>query len=161
MSRAFIREPDAPEGEALPELKISSHPNLVTRRGLAMIDEKIATLTKELASCPDELHRARIERDLRYWKVRHATATIAEVPDPNSDEVAFGSRVTVSRDGGPAETIEIVGEDEADPAEHRLSWVSPMAAALMGGMPGETVEVGPRRPPIAVRIIAVDNRKPH
>src|SRR5581483_5193785 len=101
MSRAFIREPDAPQSEALPELKISSHPNLVTRRGLAMIDHKIADLANELASCVNELQRARIERDLRYWKARHATATIAEVPDPGSQEVAFGSRVTISRDGGP------------------------------------------------------------
>jgi transcription elongation GreA/GreB family factor len=161
MSRAFIRESDAPEGEALPELKISSHPNLVTRRGLAMIDDKIADLTDELASCVNELQRARIERDMRYWKARHATAEIAEVPDPHAHEVAFGSRVTISRDGGPEETMQIVGEDEADPAQHRVSWVSPIAAALMGGSPGEIVEVGPRRPPINVRIIAVDNRPPH
>jgi len=161
MSRAFIREPDVPQGEALPELKISSHPNLVTRRGLAMIDDKIADLTEELASSINELQRARIERDLRYWKARHATATIAEVPDPGSAEVAFGSRVTISRDGGHEETMQIVGEDEADPARHRVSWVSPIAAALMGGSPGETVEVGPRRPPIKVKIIAVDNKRPH
>jgi transcription elongation factor GreB len=161
MSRAFIREPDAPETEVLPELKISSHPNLVTRRGMAMIDDRIARLTDELARCVNDLQRARIERDLRYWKARHATATIAEVPDPNSAEVAFGSRVTISRDGGAPETMEIVGEDEADPAQHRVSWVAPLAAALMGGSPGETVEVGPRRPPILVKIIAVDNKRPH
>jgi transcription elongation GreA/GreB family factor len=161
MSRAFVREPDVPENEVLPELKISSHPNLVTRRGMAMIDERIAELTRELACCVNDLQRARIARDLRYWNARHATATIAEVPDPNSTEVAFGSRVTMSRDGAEPETMEIVGEDEADPAQHRLSWVSPIAAALMGGSPGETLEVGPRRPPIKVKIIAVDNKPPH
>ena len=160
MSRAFTRE-DETGAEVLPELKVSSHPNLVTSRGLALIEKKIADLTAELAQCTNDLMHARLERDLRYWNARHATARIADAPDPASNEVVFGSRVTISRDGGKPETIEIVGEDEADPSEHRLSWVSPIAHALMGGVPGEEVEVGPRRPPIMVTILAVDNSKPH
>ena len=61
------------------------------------------------------------------------------------------------RDGKKPETIEIVGEDEADPHEGRISYVSPFAAALMGAEAGETVEVGPREPPIEVEVVKVEN----
>src|SRR5436190_951628 len=52
----------------------------------------------------------------------------------------FGAKVTIRR-GGAVQVLEIVGEDEADPAQGRLSWTSPLASALDGALPGETVEL--------------------
>lgn len=54
----------------------------------------------------------------------------------------FGSRVTVERDDGRKETFRIVGMDEADPKRGTLSYVSPLAQALIDREVGDTVEVG-------------------
>ena len=54
----------------------------------------------------------------------------------------FGSRVTIERDDGRTQTFRIVGEDEADPAEGLLSYVSPLARALTGKRVGEIVPAG-------------------
>jgi transcription elongation factor GreB len=157
MSSAFVRERDDTGSEQPPELKISPHPNRVTRRGLRLIEQNIARIENELQNNPDETRAAWLRRDQRYWTMRHATAQLTEPPDPRSQEVTFGSRVTIARDGHPSETIEIVGEDESDPATGRVSWVAPLAVALMGAEPGETVTMPNRQPPMDVQILAVDN----
>ena len=54
----------------------------------------------------------------------------------------FGSKVTIERDDGRRQTYRIVGEDEADPTHGRLSYVSPVAQAVMGKPIGETVQAG-------------------
>jgi transcription elongation GreA/GreB family factor len=156
MSRAFTREPDDPPPEPLPELKISLAPNWVTARGLAEIDATIERLNHELAASPGEAAAARARRDLRYWTARRSTAHVVE-PQHGTLTVAFGSRVTVRRDDRPPEVIEIVGEDESDPFEGRLSWTSPMATALIGAAPGEDLILETRDPPIEIEVLAVDN----
>jgi len=55
--------------------------------------------------------------------------------------VVFGGTVTFARDDGREQTFRIVGEDEADPAEGRVSYVSPLARALMGKGVGDTAVV--------------------
>ncbi len=52
------------------------------------------------------------------------------------------SRVTIARDDGRRQTYRIVGEDEADPAAGTLSYVSPLARALMGKSPGDVFAMG-------------------
>jgi transcription elongation GreA/GreB family factor len=144
MSKAFTKEAD--EGDVyddLPDRPISSH-NLVTKRGLEMIEAELARLHEEHAAAhdvDDKALLAKINRDLRYWTSRRATA---QVVDPPSDagEVRFGSKVTIERDDGRRQTYRIVGEDEADPAQGTLSYVSPVAQALMGKPVGETVQAG-------------------
>jgi len=142
MSRAFVKE-DAGEGEELPERPVSPHPNYVTREGLARIDAELDRLTAELAAAPadDQTLRRRIARDLHYWRARRATASLVE-PSKDGRAVQFGSTVTIERDDGRRQTFRIVGEDEADPAHGTLSYVSPLAAALIGKGVGDTVPVG-------------------
>jgi transcription elongation GreA/GreB family factor len=137
MSRAFVREEDMEQQDVLPELKISPHPNYVTRRGLALIEAKIAELNTRLAGGPDEATTARLERDLRYWAERGATAQLKD--RESGEEAGFGARVTFRRGEGEAETIEIVGEDEADPAHGCIGWVAPLARALTGARTGDVV----------------------
>jgi transcription elongation GreA/GreB family factor len=55
--------------------------------------------------------------------------------------VRFGSTVTIERDDGRRQTWRIVGEDEADPAKGTLSYVAPLARALVGKVVGDTVTV--------------------
>lgn len=141
MSRAFVKEDDGADAEALPDRPVSEHHNYVTPEGLARIDAELARLGAALAAAGDDrAERAAIERDLRYWRQRHATAEV--VPPPvESATVRFGSTVTIARDDGRQQTWRIVGEDEADPAKGTLPYVSPLAMALTGKAVGDSVEV--------------------
>jgi len=143
MSRAFVSE-ETTEANAsqLPERPIGSAPNLVTAHGLKLIHEEVERLQALLArASADDPDRPRLARDLRYWKARQASAKPVQSPAGDADEVAFGTRVTIVHDGRTT-TYQIVGEDEADPARGLLSWISPMAAALMGGQVGDEVDIG-------------------
>lgn len=139
MSSAFVKEDDGARPERLPERLVSGAPNLVTPRGLASIEAKVAELEAALQAAKDEAELARIRNDLRYWLGRRATAQVTESP---GDVVGFGTRVRFRRGRGPERTIEIVGEDESDPTAGRIAYVAPLAHAMMGAEPGETVEMG-------------------
>ncbi|HEY0303280.1 MAG TPA: GreA/GreB family elongation factor [Rhizomicrobium sp.] len=154
MSRAFVKERDDLPPDPPPELRVSDHPNLVTPRGLRLMDLKLFELKEALAAATDETVKARLLRDLRYWLERRATVRLVE-HEAVEDEVVFGSEVTIRRHGGPPETWEIVGEDEADPSHGRISHTSPVAAALMGARAGETVEVPGRKPPLELEVLSV------
>lgn len=155
MSSAFVREVDDHGPEAPPERAVSRHPNFVTSRGRKQIERTLADLESRISRCQDEAQLAWLRRDQRYWSARLATAQVIESPE-QPEEVAFGTRVTFRRQGGAPETVELVGEDEADPVAGRLSYVAPLAMAMMGAMPGEVVEVEARGATVAVEILAVE-----
>jgi transcription elongation GreA/GreB family factor len=138
MSRAFVKEEDPTGGTAsLPDRAISPHPNLVTRRGLRLIEAKIAEFERQLADAGgNEEAQSRAGRELRYWTARHATAQIEE-PAADVSTVRFGTTVTGKREDGHEVTFAIVGEDEAEPEAGRIAWTAPVARALLGGEPGE------------------------
>ena len=96
MSVAFRRESDEEHREPRFELPLPSGPNLVTERGLALIEERIAALTEEQSGA-DEMRATEIARELRYWNTRRVTAVLA--PRPPEVEVAFGSRVRFTLNG--------------------------------------------------------------
>jgi transcription elongation GreA/GreB family factor len=154
MSRAFVSE-ETTEANAsqLLERPVSTAPNLVTARGLKLINDEAdrlqALLTRVAADDPD---RPRIARDLRYWKARQASAKLIKPPAGIPDEVAFGTKVTIVRDG-KATSYQLVGEDEADPARGLLSWTSPLATALLGGGVGDEVEISGGRAPATIQRI--------
>jgi len=140
MSRAFVKEDDGAPPPPPLERAVSSAPNRVTARGLRLIDEEIARIESALGAGQDAAVEAELRRDLRYWSVRRASAQpVAHDPAPRA--AGFGAKVTIRR-GGAIQVIEIVGEDEADPAHGRIGWTSPLARALDGAVPGETVELG-------------------
>lgn len=142
MSRAFVRETDAPVQEPL-DRPISHHPNLVTRSGLAQIDERLHQLEgaqRHAQRSGDETDLAAIERELRYWRQRHASAQVLETPAQPS-VVRFGVEVTLRLPDGTEQRFRLVGEDEADPAAGLLSWTSPLARTLLGRRIGEEVEL--------------------
>jgi transcription elongation GreA/GreB family factor len=149
MSVAFTREEDLESQAAdLPDRPISPHPNLVTASGLAAIEQALAEAKEAYATAraagdisTDRTPMARATRDLRYWSARRATAQLSE-PEPLIGQVQFGRTVEVERDDGRRQTFRIVGEDEADPAQGRISYVSPLARALMGVAVGDVVTVG-------------------
>jgi len=143
VSRAFVKETDE-DFESLPDRLISTHQNLVTPEGLELIHQTLARLREERAAAQDARDRAaqaRIARDLRYWTARQATAQVVRA-QKNAAVVCFGASVTIARDDGRRQSYRIVGEDEADPARGTLSYVSPVARALMGRRVGDVVRVG-------------------
>jgi transcription elongation GreA/GreB family factor len=144
MSRAFVREHDQVQAEPPPELKVSNLPNRVTPSGLKLIDRRLDELEKALSAQPEEHEAAWIRRDLRYWTHQRASAQLVEPLAANADEVAFGARVAFRRDGGLQETVDIVGEDEADPQAGKIGWASPLARALDGASVGDRVILGDR-----------------
>ena len=141
MSRAFVKEQDD-RPEELPERPVSASPNVVTPRGLKLIDQEIEACRKLLAQGQhdqDKAAIARASRDLRYWSMRRATAQLIE-PPASPDAVGFATRVTLEREDGRRQVFAIVGEDEADPARGYIAYVSPLARALMGKAVGDTAE---------------------
>jgi transcription elongation GreA/GreB family factor len=63
-------------------------------------------------------------------------------PSDDTAQVRFGLRVTIRREGGPEQSFVVVGQDEADPRQGLLSYVAPLARALIGREVGEVVSVG-------------------
>ena len=148
MSVAFTREEDHEAQAAnLPDRPISPHPNLVTPDGLAQLEIALADARAAYGQAQtdggisaDRTAMARATRDLRYYAARRASAQLVEKPE-SPKTVAFGCTLTIERDDGRTQTFRIVGEDEADPASGSVSYVSPMARALLGKAVGDVVEV--------------------
>lgn len=150
MSRAFVREGEG-EPEPLPERVVSAHPNFVTARGLAQIESEVHGLEaartaaqsarRTGGAASDAAALASIERDLRYWKQRQATARLIE-PAATPAAVRFGVTAQLRDEAGATHVLKLVGEDEAAPTDGFLSWVSPFATALMGAEEGDVVPFG-------------------
>ena len=144
MSRAFVNEDSYVD--SLPDRPVSEHTNLVTEQGLALIGESLEAARRDYAAAQaagDREGLASAGRDLRYWSARRASAQL-RTPEPDSDVVQFGHSVTIVRNDGRRQTFRIVGEDEADPAKGSISYVSPLARALLGKRRGDTVRAGAR-----------------
>ena len=143
MSRAFTKESDGQELDELPERPVSAHRNLVTPRGLQLIEERVRELRAAVSNARAAADRgalASAERDLRYWTQRLATAELVPVAECG-DAVRFGCEVTVDLDG-KEQTYAIVGEDESEPRAGRISYVSPIASTLLGCRVGDVVRLG-------------------
>jgi transcription elongation GreA/GreB family factor len=141
LSVAFRRESDEEHKEPRFELPIPVGPNLVTAAGLAQIEARVAALEALVAPEREEPALESTRRELRYWRTRLATARLAPPPPP--DEVAFGSRVAYRRDGA-VRSIDIVGDDESDPAAGRISFSAPLARALIGACVGDRIDFAGR-----------------
>jgi transcription elongation GreA/GreB family factor len=138
MSRAFVKE-DA-LSEDVVHRPISPHPNYVTASGLAQIEAALNAARQahgEAQTRGDRVQLAKASSELRYWSARRGNAQVLKV-DPSRNAVRFGSTVTIERDGRK-QTFQIVGEDEADPSNGKISYISPLARAVMNKEAGDTV----------------------
>ena len=159
MSVAFTKEQDSESAAAdLPDRPIPAHPNLVTADGLAQLDTALAQARAAYSSAQahgevqaDRTAMARATRDLRYCSARRANAQLVPA-DPANLAVQFGSRVSFEREDGRRQSFRIVDEDEADPTRGTVSYVSPLARALLGKAVGDEAQVVSG----AVEIVAID-----
>lgn len=152
MSVAFVREESAETAQevTLPDRPISPHPNLVTESGLKALQqaEADARAALEVAHAIEDANERRralehAARDMRYFSERLASAELRPAPE-RFDVVSFGCRVTILRDDERQQTFRIVGEDEAEPSAGSVSYVSPLARALMGKRVGDAVTLDKR-----------------
>ena len=147
MSRAFVKEDDLEHaGIDIPERPLSDEPNYVTPRGLKLLTQNIDDLEKEREALnenkDDPMVRQKvavIERDIRYLAARIESAILTNPKDKNPSHVLFGAKVTAEDEEGDLLIFEIVGEDEANIHEGRVSYLSPLAEALLGGAIGDEV----------------------
>ena len=143
MSRAFVKETDGGP-EELPDRPISSHRNFVTESGLAAIESSIVRCEAAHRAATDKgdpQAAAAAFREVRYWRARRASAEVVRTPS-NARTASFGMTVALRRQDGREQTFRIVGEDEADPSRGTVSYLSPLARAVLTYSPGETVEIG-------------------
>ncbi|MEO6874300.1 MAG: GreA/GreB family elongation factor [Opitutaceae bacterium] len=149
MSKAFTREDDDTDEPVLPA-PVSLLPlgakNLLTTAGAERLRADLVKLGEErtglvLQAAHDrEVKRELAQLDQRIRGVQASLATAEIVEPTGTDQVQFGSTVTV-RDGRGEESIyRIVGVDEADFSRNEVSWQAPIARALMNAKVGQRVE---------------------
>lgn len=164
MSKAFVRESDHEDDDDLemPELALPKGArNYLTPAGYARLRDELAHLMTverpevvqvvswaasngDRSENGDYIYGKRrlreIDRRMRFLTKR---LDIAEVVDPkdqaNQDQVFFGATVTYLDGDGVERVVKIVGVDEAEPLKGRISWISPVARALMRARVGDTV----------------------
>lgn len=162
MNKAFVREDDGDEDDVSPaeRLPIGTR-NYLTPAGHARLKNELEQLVKrerphvvevvawaasngDRSENGDYIYGKRrlreIDRRIRFLTKR---LDIALVVDPtqqgDNDQIFFGATVTVSDPEGQENTYSIVGVDEADVAKGRISWVSPLARALLKAREGDTI----------------------
>ena len=176
MNKAFVRESDNDDEEELePALKLPAGTrNYITPAGHARLKNELEHLVKrerpqvveivawaasngDRSENGDYIYGKRrlreIDRRIRFLTKR---LDIAEVVDPlrqgDNDQIFFGACVTVADADGNENTYTIVGVDEADVARGRISWISPLARALIKSREGDTVRF---QSPLGIREIDI------
>jgi transcription elongation GreA/GreB family factor len=147
VSRAFVKEGDGED--ALPDLPLSPHPNYTTSAGREAMATRLQRVQAGLSAAladqaagrvpPDGLSAAHWRREVRWAEARLGSAIVVPSPVATPQRVTFGVTVELEDEDGRAWHFRLVGEDEADPERGKLSWVSPLAKALLGASPGDEV----------------------
>ena len=153
-------------------------PQLLTPAGKAKLQEELAELKgprrEEIArrlkhaiemgdlSENADYHAAKEDQGFLEGRIQQIeailfSATLIEDTDINTSVVQIGNTVTLQEDNEPEETFIIVGANEANPRERKISYESPMGSALMGHKKGETVEVIlPNNSTLKIKILKIE-----
>jgi len=147
MSRAFVKEPDANQLDAeVLERPQSQHPNYITREGLRKLKSGLDALRQKKKDLEDKDKGVSmknqlnaVEAEIRYTEKRVRAAIPVDIATRKGDQIRFGATVRLLDEDDNKLEFTIVGEDEADVARHRISWVSPLARELLGKQIDDTV----------------------
>ena len=83
-----------------------------------------------------------IDRRIRYLTKRLGTSIVVDPAEcEDTEQIYFGATVTYTTSSGDDHTISIVGMDEIDMARGRVSWISPIAKALLRKQPGDRLRL--------------------
>lgn len=176
MNKAFVRESDSEDEEELqPALKLPAGTrNYITPAGHARLKDELQHLVKrerphvvevvawaasngDRSENGDYIYGKRrlreIDRRIRFLTKR---LEIAEVVDSlrqgNNDQIFFGARVTIADADGVESSYTIVGVDETDVSQGRISWISPLARALIKAREGDSIRF---QSPLGIREIDI------
>ena len=148
MSKGFTREDDAEDSPAplrqWPRVPPGSK-NYVTVSGAAALGREMDQLQQEratLAALQNEDSRRQLQsldQRLSHLQQSLESAVMVEPPAPPWDQVRFGATIRVRDKQGEETVYRIVGVDEADIDRDWISWVSPLARALVNARLGERV----------------------
>jgi transcription elongation factor GreB len=163
MSKAFTKETDDDDEPEKPEIDSGDAKNYVTPAGFADLQNELRQLLKDerpkivevvrwaagngdRSENGDYIYGKRrlreIDRRMRYLTKRIESA---EIVDPNLQKnltkVFFGATVTYIQEDGTERTVKIVGMDEADLEKGKISWISPVAKALLKSEVGDVVRL--------------------
>ncbi|WP_084396923.1 transcription elongation factor GreB [Hydrogenophaga pseudoflava] len=164
MSKAFTRETDSDADDELPEPAVlPTGVNYITRAGydrlrtelMALIDDerpRIVEIVHWAASNGDRSENGdylygkkrlrEIDRRIRFLTRRLEVAEVVDCSQHHGgDQVFFGATVTYADDEGRETTVTILGVDEADSSRGEISWVSPVARALLKARVGDLVRL--------------------
>jgi transcription elongation factor GreB len=178
MSKAFTKETDQEddEPEALAPLPAGVK-NYITSNGHARMRDELLQLRREerpkvvetvtwAAGNGDRSENGdyiygkkrlrEIDRRIRFLTKRLEIAVIVDPSQQkNRDQIFFGAKVTYADAAGVERTIRILGVDEADIDRGEVSWISPIARALLKAEVGDEVEVKTPNGPEMVEVIAI------
>ena len=185
MSKAFTRETDADDEDAADGAAVTVTPggkNYITRDGCERLRrELMALMDDERPKVVEAVHWAakngdrsengdylygkkrlrEIDRRIRFLTKR---LEIAEVVDTSlhqgSDQVFFGATVTYADDAGRSTTVTILGVDEVDSAQGQISWVAPVARALIKARVGDVVRLAMPGGAQELEVLAVEYPAP-
>jgi transcription elongation factor GreB len=137
MSKAFTRESDdSPEIRTIKTATLTppGFKNLMKTKGVKLLREKLSRLKVD---SPTQSSRQRI----REIQALLQSVVPVEPPPPPWIDVRFGARVTVRDEQKQEITYHLVGVDEANPEQDRISWCSPVAKALLKAKVGDRVNI--------------------
>jgi len=181
MSKAFTKESDdgGDLDEVVPEPKDPLPPgvkNYVTPAGAEALRVELNHLetdvrprlsTKTDAGATDvafgsslspKTRIAAVERQIRFLRDRVSNMVVVDPKSQDPDRVRFGATVTVCDPDGNEKTYTIVGVDESDPALGKVSFISPVARALMSAEEGDVVKLQLPDGETELEILSLDYR---
>ena len=144
MSKAFTREDDLPDDPVLRRQTTALPPgakNYITPAGERQLRNELSRLVQERSELSDDKTKLST-LDQRILSVQESLRSAVVVPPPASerrDQVLFGATVTVREPGGEETRYRIVGVDETDIDRDWVSWLSPIAKALINRRLSERV----------------------
>ena len=161
MSKAFVKEEQGASENEAPAAPpaVPGGKNYITPEGYARLEAELRTLVEAerpevvktvawAAALGDRSENAdyiygkkrlrEIDRRVRFLIKRLESAEIVRSAGRDTDQVFFGATVRL-RTGSGERSVTIVGVDEVDPAKGRVSWISPIAGALIKARAGDTV----------------------
>ncbi len=164
MSKAFTKESDHDEDDdaIAPEVQLHRHaPNYITPEGHARLHQELDHLIRTerpsvvetvawAASNGDRSENGdyiygkkrlrEIDRRIRFLTKRLEAAQVVDpLQQAGNDQIFFGATVTVRDERNELHTYRIVGVDETDLSTGRISWISPLARALIKAREGDTI----------------------
>lgn len=161
MSRAFVKEPDGDQvDDDRPPRPRSESPAYITRAGFDARREQLEQLQAEVRvltvqaddlAIKTELKRKRAQ--LRDLKLFLAEAIPVDVSTGPGAEIRFGMTVELADEDDRRHTFKIVGEEESNPEQGCISWVSPLARELLGKRRGDTLRWRRARDALELEVI--------